>query len=141
MSESATARFIVAALYRFVRIDAPETLRESLLALMTDHDIKGTLLVAAEGINGTIAGRRTSIDALISQLKTDTRFADLSYKESFCNEMPFARTKVKLKNEIVTMGVAGIDPNRTGRYLHRTARLERADSRSGCRRHRHTKRL
>jgi len=109
---------IVAALYRFVRIDAPEALRESLLERMTDHDIKGTLLIAPEGINGTIAGPRVSVDALIAWLKTDARFQDLSYKESYCNEMPFARTKVKLKMEIVTMGVEEIDPNRVvGTYV------------------------
>ena len=118
MTESATTRFVVAALYRFVRIDAPEALRESLLAHMADNDIRGTLLVAPEGINGTIAGRRAAIDALIAWLRTDTRFNDLSYKESFCDEMPFARTKVKLKKEIVTMGVEDIDPTRVvGTYV------------------------
>jgi len=118
MTDSTTTRFIVAALYRFIRIEAPDALRDSLLARMTDHDIRGTLLVAPEGINGTIAGTRTAIDALINWLKTDTRFDDLSYKESFCNEMPFARTKVKLKKEIVTMGIEGIDPNRVvGTYV------------------------
>jgi UPF0176 protein len=108
----------VVSFYRFVDIDDPEKLRTDLLALCQEFDLLGTLLVAAEGINGTIAGRRTSIDTLINQLKTDTRFSDLSYKESFCNEMPFARTKVKLKKEIVTMGVEGIDPNRAvGTYV------------------------
>jgi UPF0176 protein len=118
MTESATTPFVVAALYQFARIDTPEALRNSLLERMTNHNIRGTLLVAPEGINGTIAGTRTSIDALIDWLKTDHCFEDMSYKESFSDEMPFARTKVKLKNEIVTMGVEGIDPNRVvGTYV------------------------
>lgn len=118
MTDSATTRFVVAALYRFVRIDEPEILREALFERMKDLDIKGTLLVAPEGINGTIAGTRAAIDTLIGWLQTDARFEDLSYKESFCDESPFARTKVKLKREIVTMGVEGIDPNRVvGTYV------------------------
>jgi len=109
---------VVAALYRFVRIDAPEALRESLHKQMVSHDIKGTLLLASEGINGTVAGSRNAIDALITWLKNDKRFEDLSYKESSCDEMPFARTKVKLKKEIVTMGIEGIDPNHVvGTYV------------------------
>lgn len=112
------ANIIVAALYRFTRIDQPEALRDPLLNLMTEHGIKGTLLLAAEGINGTVAGQREAIDALVTWLKNDTRFVDLSYKESTCDVMPFARAKVKLKAEIVTMGVADIDPNRVvGTYI------------------------
>jgi len=109
---------VVAALYRFVRIDTPEALRQPLLARMARHGIKGTLLLAPEGINGTIAGTRAAIDALVAWLKSDAHFQDLSYKESHCNTMPFARAKVKLKTEIVTMGVTGIDPNRVvGAYV------------------------
>jgi UPF0176 protein len=112
------ANIIVAALYRFTRIDQPEALREPLLKLMTEHGIKGTLLLACEGINGTVAGHRKAIDALVTWLRNDTRFADLSYKESTCEAMPFTRAKVKLKAEIVTMGVANIDPNRVvGTYI------------------------
>ena len=109
---------VVAALYRFVRIDSPVALREPLLERMAEHGIKGTLLLAPEGINGTIAGTRIAIDALITWLKSDARFRNLSYKESFCDAMPFARAKVKLKTEIVTMGVTDIDPNRVvGTYV------------------------
>ena len=112
------ANIIVAALYRFTRIDQPEALHDPLLNLMTEHGIRGTLLLAAEGINGTVAGHREAIDTLVTWLKNDTRFADLSYKESTCDEMPFVRAKVKLKAEIVTMGVADIDPNRVvGTYI------------------------
>lgn len=109
---------IVAAMYRFVRIEAPEELHQSLLGLVQKHDIRGTLLVAPEGINGTIAGSRPAIDTLVAWLRNDSRFDKLSYKESACDAMPFARAKVKLKKEIVTMGIEGIDPNQVvGTYV------------------------
>lgn len=109
---------VVAALYKFVRLDDFEQLREPLLALMLAQNVRGTLLLANEGINGTIAGPRAGIDALLGWLRDDPRLADLEHKESFHDEHPFLRTKVKLKKEIVTMGVEGIDPNRTvGTYL------------------------
>ena len=109
---------VVAALYKFVRLDDFEQLREPLLALMLVQNVRGTLLLANEGINGTIAGPRAGIDAVLGWLREDPRLADLEHKESFHDEHPFLRTKVKLKKEIVTMGVEGIDPNRTvGTYL------------------------
>ncbi len=109
---------VVAALYQFTRIETPGALRGPLLEQMSRHGIKGTLLLAKEGINGTIAGTRTAIDSLVGWLKRDTRFQKLSYKESYCDAMPFARAKVKLKAEIVTMGVADIDPNQVvGTYV------------------------
>ncbi|MBT8140990.1 MAG: rhodanese-related sulfurtransferase, partial [Gammaproteobacteria bacterium] len=84
-----------------------------------DLDIKGTLLLANEGINGTIAGTRAAIDALLTQLREDPRFADLDVKESLTDTMPFYRTKVRLKKEIVTLGQAGIDPNKlVGTYVN-----------------------
>jgi len=107
-----TPPIVVCALYRFVRLEDYETLREPLLQVMLDHAIVGTLLLAREGINGTVAGSRAGIDALLTWLKHDERFALLSYKESFHDTLPFYRTKVKLKKEIVTLGVEGIDPNR-----------------------------
>ena len=76
------------------------------------------MLLAAEGINGTVAGSQQAVDALIDWLKQDTRFADLKYKLSYDDEMPFYRTRVKLKKEIVTMGVEGIDPRHVvGTYV------------------------
>jgi UPF0176 protein len=109
---------VVAALYKFVRLNDVEQLREPLLALMLAQNVRGTLLLASEGINGTIAGPRAGIDAVLGWLREDPRLADLEHKESFHDEHPFLRTKVKLKKEIVTMGVEGIDPNRTvGTYL------------------------
>ncbi|MEG3114681.1 rhodanese-related sulfurtransferase [Salinicola sp. 4072] len=109
---------VVAALYQFVTLDDFEALREPLLDEMKRLDVKGTLLLAFEGINGTVSGTRASIDALLGWLKRDTRFAALEHKESYCEEHPFYRTKVKLKREIVTMGVPDIDPNRrVGTYV------------------------
>ncbi|WP_227367900.1 rhodanese-related sulfurtransferase [Halomonas sp. M20] len=109
---------VVAALYKFVTLNDFEALREPLLETLKTHDIKGTLLLAREGINGTVSGRRESIDALLAWFKTDPRFADLDHKESHCDEQPFYRTKVKLKKEIVTLGIPEVDPNQTvGTYV------------------------
>ena len=105
-------RIVVCALYHFVRLDDYEALRKPLLDLMQGHEVRGTLLLAAEGINGTIAGTREGIDAVLAWLTSDARLADLDYKESYDESIPFYRSKVKLKKEIVTMGVTGIDPNR-----------------------------
>ncbi|MDB4584800.1 hypothetical protein N9164_16735, partial [Draconibacterium sp.] len=102
---------VVAALYRFAALPDFEAFREPLHQIMTDNNVRGTLLLAAEGINGTIAGSREGIDNVLSWLKHDPRFADLEAKESYVEKTPFFRTKVKLKKEIVTMGVEGIDPN------------------------------
>ncbi|WP_430462625.1 rhodanese-related sulfurtransferase [Thalassolituus sp. LLYu03] len=113
-----TSNTVVCALYKFVTLDNYEDLRQPLLDEMLKLDVKGTLLLAAEGINGTVAGSREGIDALLAHLKADPRLADLSYKESYDDANPFYRTKVKLKKEIVTMGVEGIDPKRVvGTYV------------------------
>ena len=109
---------VVAALYKFVTLKDFEALRAPLLAAMKSHGVKGTLLLAEEGINGTISGTREAIDGFLSELKTDVRFADVDHKESFCEENPFYRSKVKLKKEIVTIGVGGVDPNKqVGTYV------------------------
>jgi len=102
---------VVAALYKFVTLDDFESLREPLLDVCREAGTRGTLLLAREGINGTIAGDRNAIDRVLGYLCKDTRLADLEHKESFDDHMPFHRMKVKLKREIVTMGVPGIDPN------------------------------
>ena len=80
--------------------------------------MKGTVLLAREGINGTVSGTRAAIDGFLAFLKRDARFADVDHKESHCDETPFYRSKVKLKREIVTIGVEGVDPNaRAGTYV------------------------
>lgn len=109
---------VVAALYRFADFPDFESLRVPLLDLMLAQHVRGTLLLAAEGINGTIAGSRSGIDTVLNWLRTDARFAGLQAKESYVDENPFYRTKVKLKKEIVTMGVEDIDPKQiVGTYI------------------------
>lgn len=109
---------VVCALYHFVRIDDPHELRRSLVDVMEANGVRGTLILAHEGINGTVAGTRDGIDALLDHLKRDPRFAALSHKESFDEEMPFLRARVKLKKEIVTMGIDAIDPGKiVGTYV------------------------
>jgi UPF0176 protein len=112
------SNFIVAALYKFAKLPDYKELQPGLLDFCLAQDIKGTLLLAEEGINGTVAGSRQGIDALISYLKSDPRLADLEHKESYAEEAPFYRMKVRLKKEIVTLGVPGIDPNyKVGTYV------------------------
>jgi len=117
MSEKNT-QVVVAAMYHFVTLDNYVELRSPLLEFMQDNDIKGTLLLASEGVNGTVAGSQLAIDGLIAWFKSDKRFENLKYKVSYDDEMPFLRTRVKLKKEIVTMGVEGIDPKHiVGTYV------------------------
>jgi UPF0176 protein len=99
-------------MYKFVTLEDFEDLRQPILDVMVQNNVKGTLLLATEGINGTVAGSRQGVDALLEYLKSDPRLADIDYKESFHQEMPFYRSKVKLKKEIVTLGVNNIDPNK-----------------------------
>ncbi len=101
---------VIAALYKFVELDDYVELQPRFLAFCQQHEIKGTILLAEEGINGTVAGSREAIDSLLAFLKSDARLADLEHKESYADEVPFLRTKVKLKNEIVTLGQPGVSP-------------------------------
>jgi len=109
---------VVAALYKFVALEDFHELREPLLDACLAAGARGTLLLAHEGINGTIASSREGIDEVLAYLRSDPRLQDLEHKESLDDHMPFYRMKVKLKKEIVTMGIAGIDPNaRVGTYV------------------------
>jgi UPF0176 protein len=109
---------VVCALYKFVDLPDYQAIREPLLAEMSALEIKGTLLLAKEGINGTVSGSREAIDALLAYLANIPSLDDISTKESLSEQHPFHRTKVKLKKEIVTMGVEGIDPRRVvGTYV------------------------
>ncbi len=110
--------FTVCALYHFTRFDDPAALRQPLLDLCSAQAITGTLLLAGEGINGTVAGPRAGIDLLITHLRTLPGCADLEYKLSTATDRPFARLKVRLKREIVTMGQPDVDPRAgTGHYV------------------------
>ena len=111
-------QYVVCALYKFVALPDFEQLRQPLLDVMLANDVRGTLLLAKEGINGTVAGKREGIDALLGWLDKQPNLANIITKESFDDECPFYRTKVKLKKEIVTMGVEGIDPREVvGTYV------------------------
>ena len=101
---------VVCALYKFVSLPHFESIRQPLHNAMVAADIKGTLLLASEGINGTVAGTQAGIDSLLAWLDAQPSLDKIVTKLSFDDEMPFYRTKVKLKTEIVTMGVEGIDP-------------------------------
>lgn len=112
------AEIVVCALYKFVTLDDFQTKKQALLDFMLSREIRGTLLLAREGINGTVAGSREAIDALLEYLREDPRLANISFKESCTDTPPFLRSRVKLKKEIVTMGVEGIDPKRVvGTYV------------------------
>ncbi|MEO0544286.1 MAG: rhodanese-related sulfurtransferase [Pseudomonadota bacterium] len=117
MTEKSTD-IVVAALYHFTRLPEFAELQTPLHSLCEESDIKGTLLLASEGINGTVAGSRDAIDTLINWLRKKPEFAGLEHKESYAPAMPFYRLKVRLKKEIVTMGVPGTDPTKiVGTYV------------------------
>jgi len=112
-------QIVVCALYKFVSLRQPQKLQQPLLDLMLSRRVRGTLLLATEGINGTIAGSRSDLDAVLGWLRSHPEFQDLDCKESITSEAPFKRSRVKLKNEIVTMGVNTIDPARSaGTYVN-----------------------
>jgi UPF0176 protein len=109
---------VVAALYKFAKLPDYRELQKSILEVCQKNGVFGSILLATEGINGTVAGNRQGIDALLKFLRSEPRFSDLEHKESFSQEMPFDRMKVKLKKEIVPLGVPGIDPNeKVGTYV------------------------
>lgn len=111
--------YTVAALYHFTRLADYKALRAPLQDMCELLGIKGTVLLAREGINGTVAGTSRGVDEFVSYLKADPRLAGLDYKLSRAEECPFYRMKVRLKKEIVTMGVDGIDPTETvGTYVN-----------------------
>ncbi|MDB5708881.1 MAG: hypothetical protein JWL96_951 [Sphingomonas bacterium] len=107
----------VAALYRFARFDDLNALRKRLADLCAAEGIKGTLLLAHEGINGTIAGQPDAIERVVAELRALPGCADLDVKWSSAAKMPFLRMKVRVKREIVTMGMPDLDPLATGDYV------------------------
>lgn len=108
---------LVAALYRFTDLGDPATLRGPLARACARAGIRGTLLLAREGVNGTIAGSETGISAVLAHLRALPGCADLDVKLSVAEAQPFLRLKVRVKREIVTMGVA-VDPVRSvGTYV------------------------
>ncbi len=109
---------IAAAFYKFVALPDFATLKAPLLEFCEQRSVKGTILLAAEGINGTIAGEPERVREVLDYLRRDPRLADLEHKESGAAKRPFYRMKVRLKREIVTMGVPNVDPTRmAGTYV------------------------
>ena len=107
----ATGPYSIAAFYRFVAVADGARLRERLMDQCRGHNILGTILIAPEGINATIAGEAAQLEAFLALLAGDHRFCGLDIKRSHCAARPFQRLKVKLKREIVTFGVPEADPN------------------------------
>ena len=109
---------VVVTFYKFVKLPDFAEKRYPLLLHCEAQGIRGTILLAAEGINGTIAGSRQAIDSVLSFLRSDPRLVDLEHKESYADSPPFDRMKVRLKKEIVTLGLPQIDPSdRVGTYV------------------------
>ncbi len=112
------ATYVVSALYKFVTLTDFENIRAPLLQWMKENDVFGTLLLAHEGINGTVAGSASAIDGLYQWLARYPALTRISHTESYTDKRPFHRTKVKLKKEIVTLGVEGVDPTQVvGTYV------------------------
>ncbi|UWR11264.1 rhodanese-related sulfurtransferase [Sulfitobacter mediterraneus] len=110
--------YIIAALYHFTRFDDPAAVKPALLELCLAQDVSGSLLLAREGVNGTIAGPRAGIDAVLAHLKALPGCADLEWKEATSDRAPFGKMKVRLKKEIVTMGQPDVDPRASvGHYV------------------------
>lgn len=114
----ADASLLTAAFYRFVDLPDCDGLRPRVLAKCTELDLKGTVLLAPEGINGTLAGRAEDIESWFRWLAEDARFCDLEIKRAAVEDLPFHRMKVRLKKEIITLGIDEVDPvNAAGRYV------------------------
>jgi UPF0176 protein len=114
--------YLTTAMYHFVSLPHYKKFREPLLNFCISQSIKGTLLLADEGINGTVAGSEKAIHAFLDFLKNNPlfkgHFKNLSHKESWSDKHPFYRMKVKLKKEIVTLGVPGVSPTKmVGKYV------------------------
>jgi UPF0176 protein len=117
-SKADNSLFLVCALYKFVTLENYQEMREPLREFMEVNHIRGTILLAHEGLNGTVSGPKVGVDALLAYLNQDERISPISHKFSWHKDQPFYRTKVKLKKEIVTMGVEGINPLETvGTYV------------------------
>ena len=108
---------LVAALYKFVEIDDLLSLKSNLYEICNKNNIMGTILIANEGINGTISGKTNEINQTISLLKSDKRFTNIEIKYSSTDKQPFHRMKVRLKKEIVTIGLPEINPNKKSEHM------------------------
>ncbi len=111
-------RLLVVAFYKFVRLNDLTSLQYEIESWCRSNDVFGIVLLASEGINSTIAGPREGVLRVLEMIRQDARFSDMRWKESFAEEQPFHKLRVRLKKEIVTMGVSDIDPNElVGTYV------------------------
>ena len=116
--EGSPSGFLVSAFYKFVALNDYEDLRPQIFQFAKNQGVLGTLLLAEEGINGTLSGEPENLRAVIDYLRSDPRLSDLETKESWALDPPFFRLRVKLKREIVTMGCPNVDPTKTvGTYV------------------------
>ncbi len=110
--------FTVATFYKFVALPDYADLQQPLKVIAQDQSVKGTILLAQEGINGTIAGTQQSVEAVLAYLRSDPRLSDVDIKISPAGELPFERLKVRLKQEIVTIGLPEVSPTQqVGTYV------------------------
>jgi len=109
---------LVAAFYKFVQLTDLASLQDQIESCCRKNNVLGIVLLAQEGINSTIAGSREGVVKVLEFIRQDSRFADLEWKESFANKQPFRKLRVRLKKEIVTMGIPEIDPSQlVGTYV------------------------
>lgn len=128
-STQKTSPYRVIAFYKFSRLANLADLRTQLLTEARRHELKGTILIAPEGINSTLAGRPEETRLFEAFLLNISEFTGMPFKESYCEEMPFRRMLVKIKKEIITMRKEGIDPvEMTGDYLDPKIFLEWQDN-------------
>ncbi|MCU7611370.1 oxygen-dependent tRNA uridine(34) hydroxylase TrhO [Anaplasma capra] len=109
--------YVVAAFYRFVHLHNYYDMRPVLLEFCLEHSIKGTVILAEQGINATVAGSLSSIEKLFSFLDLDDRLCGMKYHESYSDREPFSKMKVRLKSEVVRLGIDGFDCSSRGEYV------------------------
>ena len=110
--------YVIASFYKFVHLPDFQALKTPLLEAMNNNHLLGTIILAEEGINGSVAGLPSDMENFYSFLREDLRFNDLWFKETFDDFVPFAKAKIKFRKEIVTMGVEGVNPlESSGTYV------------------------
>ncbi|MDR0288850.1 MAG: rhodanese-related sulfurtransferase [Rickettsiales bacterium] len=109
--------FVIATFYHFVELSNYYDMKDEIKAAYDDVELRGTILLAEEGINATISGGRSAIDKTFDFLRSDYRLKDLTWKESAAEYQPFSKMKVRLKREIVNLGVNDLDISLRGKYI------------------------
>ncbi|MGL9761747.1 MAG: rhodanese-related sulfurtransferase [Wolbachia sp.] len=109
--------FVIATFYHFVELSNYYDMKDEIKATCNNVELKGTILLAEEGVNATISGERNAIDKIFDFLRSDYRLRDLTWKESAAEYQPFSKMKVKLKREIVNLGVSNLDISLKGKYV------------------------